>query len=134
MRFCLDHLNCDKMAEMGKQKSRVGGDNSHVVFGQKSLGDKGGVGRCVTVVLQPVILSPMVSCSRREISQKYAELTVWPARTNPLWTIPLMSKKIMNMLLTLRFTCLAFFFFVSVSLDFPRTAHASFPERLSNQY
>jgi hypothetical protein len=37
------------------------------------------------------------------------ELTVWPARTNSLWTIPLMSKKMMSMLLTLLFTCLTFF-------------------------
>jgi hypothetical protein len=51
-------------------------------------------------------------------------------RTNSLLTIPLMSKKTMSMLLTLLFTC--FSFFGLVSLDFPCTAHAFFPERLSN--
>jgi hypothetical protein len=41
-----------------------------------------------------------------------------------------MSKKLMIMLLALLFICLASF--RSVSLDFPCTAHAFFPERLSN--
>jgi hypothetical protein len=58
------------------------------------------------------------------------ELTVRPARMNSLHTIPLISKKIMSMLLTLLFTCFAFFS-VSVSLDFPCMAHAFFTERLS---
>jgi hypothetical protein len=52
-------------------------------------------------------------------------LTVWFARTNSLWTILSMSKKMMSMLLTLLFTCLVFW--VSVSL-----AHACFPKGLSN--
>jgi hypothetical protein len=47
-----------------------------------------------------------------------------------LWTITSMSKKIMSMLLTLLFTCLAFS--VSASLDFLCTAQVFFPERLSN--
>jgi hypothetical protein len=50
LRFCLDHLNCVKMADFqfylqsGKQK-KVGwvGDDSHVVFGQKFSGEKGKV-------------------------------------------------------------------------------------------
>jgi hypothetical protein len=42
-----------------------------------------------------------------------------------------MPKKIMSMLLTLLFTCLAFS--VSVSLDFPRTAHDFF-SGLSNHF
>jgi hypothetical protein len=37
------------------------------------------------------------------------EFAILPVRTNSSWTIPLMSKKIMNMLLTLLFTCLASF-------------------------
>jgi hypothetical protein len=61
------------------------------------------------------------SRSRRKTSQQYAELTVWPAMTTSLWTIFLMPKKIINMLLT---------FSVSVSLDFPCMAHTLFPERL----
>jgi hypothetical protein len=36
-------------------------------------------------------------------------LTVWSARTNSLWTVPLMSKKMMSMLLTLLFVCVTFF-------------------------
>jgi hypothetical protein len=65
------------------------------------------------------------SNSRREKSQYYEELTVWPARTESLWTISLISKKIMNILLTLLLS-------VSMSLNFPCTAHAFFPEGLCN--
>jgi hypothetical protein len=46
--------------------------------------------------------------------------------TNSLWSITLMSKKIMFM----SFTCLAFS--ISVSSDFPCTAHAFFPKHLSD--
>jgi hypothetical protein len=61
------------------------------------------------------------SCSRRKTSQKHAELTAWPARTNYLWAIPLMSKKIMSMLFTSLFTYLDFF-----SLgEFVRTVYGS---------
>jgi hypothetical protein len=49
------------------------------------------------------------SHSRRKMSHYYGELTVWPTRTNSLWTIPLMPKEMMSMLLTLLFICLAFF-------------------------
>jgi hypothetical protein len=35
-----------------------------------------------------------------KIHSSMRELTVWPARTNSLWTIPLTTKKIMSMLLT----------------------------------
>jgi hypothetical protein len=45
---------------------------------------------------------------RRKTSQEYAEFTLRPARANSLRTIPLMSKKIPTMLLTLFFTCLTF--------------------------
>jgi hypothetical protein len=50
-----------------------------------------------------------VSHIRRKMSQLYEEFAVLPARMNSLWTIPLMSKKIMSMLLTLLFACVAFF-------------------------
>jgi hypothetical protein len=43
-----------------------------------------------------------------------------------------MSWKMMSIILILLFTCLAFS--VSVSFDFPCTAHALFPERLSYHY
>jgi hypothetical protein len=43
----------------GKQKSRVGGDDSRVVFGQKFLsGTKGNVKRRLVVMQQPVLLLP----------------------------------------------------------------------------
>jgi hypothetical protein len=48
-------------------------------------------------------------CRHHKMSQQYAELTVWPAWKNSLWTIPLMPKKMMSMLLTLLLTCLAIF-------------------------
>jgi hypothetical protein len=57
------------------------------------------------------------SHSRHKTSQQYAELNVSSARTNSLWTILLMSKKMMIMLLTLLFTCLTSCL-VSVSSDF----------------
>jgi hypothetical protein len=38
--------------------SRVGGDDSHVVFGQKFPGEKGSEKRCVVMMQQPVLLSP----------------------------------------------------------------------------
>jgi hypothetical protein len=65
LRFCLDHLNCVKMAtfqvhlQSGKE-TKVGwvGIDSHVVFGQKFPGEKGSVRRCVVVMQQPVLLHP----------------------------------------------------------------------------
>jgi hypothetical protein len=123
LRFCLDHLNCDKMAafqfyvQSGQQR-KVGWmeDKSHIVFGQKFPGKKGSVRRCIVVMQQPVLLSPKFgtksstfSGSGRKTSEKCTELTLWPTRTNSLRTIPLMSNKMMSMLLTLLFTCLAFF-------------------------
>jgi hypothetical protein len=36
----------------------VGGDDSHVVFGQKFPGEEGSVRRCVDVMQQSVLLSP----------------------------------------------------------------------------
>jgi hypothetical protein len=41
--------------------------------------------------------------------QYYAELIVWPARTNSLWTVLLMSQKMTRMLVNLLLTCRAFF-------------------------
>jgi hypothetical protein len=49
--------------------------------------------------------------SSSRTSQQYAELTVWSARTNSLWTIPLQWKKMMSMLLTVLFTCLDIFWY-----------------------
>jgi hypothetical protein len=60
------------------------------------------------------------SCSHHKMSQQYTELTVWPDRTNSLWIIRSMSKKMMNMLSTLLSNCLAF------------SRHASLSECLCN--
>jgi hypothetical protein len=89
------------------------------------------VRRCVDLMHEPVLLGRIskrslliFSCSRHKTSQ-FTELTVWPARANYSWTIYLMSKKIMNMPLTLLFSRLAFS--VSMSLDVVCTAHAFSP-------
>jgi hypothetical protein len=36
----------------------VGGDEGHVVFGKKFLGENGSVRRCVVAIQQPVLSSP----------------------------------------------------------------------------
>jgi hypothetical protein len=63
------------------EKSKVGGDDSHFVFGQE-----GSVRRCVVVMQQPVRLSPKFGAkySHYKKSQWCAELAVWPSRTNSL--------------------------------------------------
>jgi hypothetical protein len=70
-----------------------------------------------------------VSLSHRKTSQQYAELAVWPARTNSMWITPLKSKK----LWACSWLCSSPVspFSVSTSLYFPCTPHAFFPERLS---
>jgi hypothetical protein len=40
------------------EKSRVDGDDSHIVFGQKIPDEKGNVRQCVVAMQQPVLLSP----------------------------------------------------------------------------
>jgi hypothetical protein len=50
--FCLDHVSCQNgvlsvLSSIGEtEKSRVGGDDSHVVFGHKFPGEKGSVRLC----------------------------------------------------------------------------------------
>jgi hypothetical protein len=72
--------------------------------------EKGSVRRCVVVMQQPVLCRQSsgwslrtFSSNHRKTSQKYAKLTVWLTRINSLRTIPLMSNKMMSMLLTLFF-------------------------------
>jgi hypothetical protein len=43
------------------------GDKSHVIFGQKFLGEKGSVKWCVVVMQQPVILLPMFDAKSSHI-------------------------------------------------------------------
>jgi hypothetical protein len=45
--------------QSGKQKNRMVGDDSHAVFGKKLPGEKGSVRRCVVVMQQPCLLSPI---------------------------------------------------------------------------
>jgi hypothetical protein len=92
------------------------GDDTHVIFCQKIPGWKW---KCETMRCRDATTSSFVvkvcgeifARSRSKASQQCAELTAWPARTNYLWTIALMSKKVMSMLLTFFSTSLAFFCF-----------------------
>jgi hypothetical protein len=40
------------------QVSRVGGDDSHIVFGQKLSGEEGSVRQCIVMMQQPALLLP----------------------------------------------------------------------------
>jgi hypothetical protein len=53
-----------------KERSRVGGDDSHVVSSEKSLGEKRSVGRFVVVMQEPVLLSPKL---RAKFSHIFAQ-------------------------------------------------------------
>jgi hypothetical protein len=86
---------------------------------------------------QPVLLSsdfgPILrkfSRSRRKTSQQYSELTVWSNRTNSFEQSFWCQRK----LWACSWLCSSphRLFSVSVSLGFPCTAHAFFPERVSN--
>jgi hypothetical protein len=107
------------------------GDYSHVVFGQKFP--------CVKELWDGALAwwDSQFFCRQSSGRSLYTfsrnrRKTVWPARTNSLWTIPLMSKKMMSMHLTLRFTCLSFFslgeFWLSVYCS------SFLPECLSNHF
>jgi hypothetical protein len=92
-RFCLDHLNCVKMAafqlylQSGKQL-KVGwvGDDSHVVCRKKFPGEKGSVRWCFIMVQQPVLLSPKFGSNNHTVpvKQQNAKLTILTARMNYL--------------------------------------------------
>jgi hypothetical protein len=71
------------------------------------------------------------SCSRGKTSQWYVDLTDRPISTNSLWITPLMSKWWACSWLS---SSPDSPFSVSVSLNFPCTAHTLFPERLSNHW
>jgi len=92
------------------------GDDSNFVFRQKLVGEDGSVRRGVVTVKQPGLFSPkLVAMSLHVFTQSPQNFAVeprinsWPVGTNSLCTIPLMSKKVIIMLLRLLFTCLAFF-------------------------
>jgi hypothetical protein len=82
------------------EKSRRGGGDSYVVFGQEFLGAKESVIRCVVVMQRPVLLlSKFREKSSQIIKQSPSKVRVacgidcWPARTNSLGTILLMQKE-----------------------------------------
>jgi hypothetical protein len=56
LRFCLNRLNCVKMA--ASQSYLQSEKQRKVVFGQKFPGEKGSVRQCVVMMQQPVLLSP----------------------------------------------------------------------------
>jgi hypothetical protein len=76
LQYCLDHLNCVKMPafqfylQSGKQRKVGWLYESHVVFGQKFSGEKGNVRRCVVVMQQPVLLSPVFGANSSHISMQ----------------------------------------------------------------
>jgi hypothetical protein len=77
--FCLDHLNCAKMEAFnlflgsGKQKSRVGGDDSHVVFGKKNPWWKR---KCETVRCRDATGSSFVAKVRGEVFTHFHAVAV----------------------------------------------------------
>jgi hypothetical protein len=108
----------------GNRKVAWVGDDGHVAFGQKFPGEKGSVKHRVFMMQQS-----------EHISMQWPQnVTVvhLVCQENVFVNIPIISKKVMSMLLTLSFLCLTHLFLVSVSLDLPCITHAFFPERLSN--
>jgi hypothetical protein len=141
----LNHLSCIKMAalqlylQLGKQKSRVGGGGQSWCFRSKISCWKR---KCEMVLYHDATESSLAAKVRdkssliwrclHKTSQQYVEFTFfWPSGMNHLWTISFMSNKILSMLSTMLFTCLAFFG-LDKSSDLPCTAHPFLPESLSN--
>jgi hypothetical protein len=75
-------------------------DDSHVVFDQTSPAEKENVRQCIVTKVWDNVFSHFHAVAIK--CKEYTELTVWPARKSSLASVPLMSKKIMSMLLTLR--------------------------------
>jgi hypothetical protein len=82
------------------EKSRVGGGRVMLFLVKKFPGENGSVRWCVVVMQQPVFLSSTFgaclrtfSRSRRKTSQQYAELNIWPARTNSFEQSPWCQRK-----------------------------------------
>jgi hypothetical protein len=110
LRLCLNHLNCVKIAafqfylQVGKQKSRVGRGQQSCCSWSKNFLVKEEAWDCALLWCNSQFFCRQslgqslhtFSRSHHKMPQQYAELTVWPARANSLWTIPFMSKKIMR--------------------------------------
>jgi hypothetical protein len=128
---CLDHLNCVKMAafqlylqsEKQRKVAWVGND-SHLVFGKKnSLVKREVWGGALSWYNSQSLCHQSSGRSLRTFSRNlrsHSSIQNWlfglPGRILCEQS-PLMSKKMMSMLLTLLFTCLVFF-------GLPWTAHA----------
>jgi hypothetical protein len=109
-------------------------------FGKKFPVEKGNVRCWVVVKQQPVLSSPEFGAKSSHIftqspktSEQYAELVVWPARTNSLWIIPLISENGDEHSLDLALH-LSPLFGLGEFGHFHYTAHAFFLERLSDHY
>ena len=92
------------------------GDNSNFVFHQKLVGEDGSVRRCAVMVKQPGLFSPkMGTMSSHFFTQSPQNFAVETGiHSLAFWDkfflqIPLMSKKVMIMLLRLPLTCLDVF-------------------------
>jgi hypothetical protein len=110
-------------------KSRVGRGRQSCCFWPKKIpGEKENVRRHLVVMQQPVLLSPEFGAKSSHILTLLQQNVTVVCGIDCLacygnfflWTISLISKKTMSMLLTLLFVCLAF--------------HVLFPERLSNNF
>ena len=87
------------------------GDGSHFVFRQKLLGEDGSFhGEAARSVLAKVWgdVFPLFTQSPLNVPVEPG-IHILPVGTNSLCTFHLTSKKVLTMLLTLLFTCLAFF-------------------------
>ena len=127
--FCMNLLSCVKMMPfqpyiisswgIGKIRrgwGQVNGGGNHCnVFGSHELSNKWCVSGHVVMVEKPIVFLPLVwvcrmpSLSCFKTSQYNLTLMVWPGGMNPLWIMPWMSKKTINMDLTLLWTWRAFF-------------------------
>jgi hypothetical protein len=136
LRFCLDRLSCVKMADFrfylqtGKVW-KVGWVGTTVVlflFKNMLVRCRYAISRSfVAKVLREVLATFSVAVKGHS---SIAELIVWPARTNSLWTVTCCQRKwwVCSWLCSASVSP----FTVSVNLNFLSTAYAFFPERLSN--
>jgi hypothetical protein len=110
------------------QESRMGGGGQSCFFWVKKDVWNSALPWCnnQAVCCQSLGQSLCTFSHSRHKTSVYAELTVWLARGNSFWIIPMMSRKMMSMLLTLLVNCLAFFL--------SRWVWTFFPKHLSNYY
>jgi hypothetical protein len=125
LQFCPDHLSCVKVVAFqfyllsGKQKSclgprklnRVSGARQSHCSGIQFSGEKevwdNALSWCSSQFFYHKFPGQNLCICSYSHHKSHSNMSnwLWPARTNSLWTVPLISKKIMCML----FTCLAIF-------------------------